>query len=91
LVFIPIIFGLLIPKTYTGFLCFFCCKRRSEKVEVFDENQSNRAEDGAEKAKEKKMKNSAEKLSMIMVYFINTISVLLSMGFFFLVVVVHGC
>jgi hypothetical protein len=87
------IFSLLIPNTYTNFLCFFCCKRKSEKVEVFvDDNQSNIANDGAVKAKQAKAsKDTREKLSLLMILFLNTMGILTSIVLLGAVVIVHAC
>jgi len=86
------IFSLLIPNTYTNFFCFFCCKRKSEKVDVFvDDNQSNLANNGAVKAKEAKARNTREKLSLLMILFLNTIGILTSIVLVGAVVIVHAC
>ena len=86
------IFSLLIPNTYTNFFCFVCCKRKSEKVDAFvDDNQSNLANDGATKAKKKKEKTTSEKLSFVMILVLNTFGILTSIVLFGVVLLVHAC
>jgi hypothetical protein len=80
---VPFVFGLLIPKTWSNMVCCLCKKRKAQKVEAIQEGEEK------EPASTKK-KSTTQTLSLVMVYFINFVSVLISIGFIAMQLIVHS-
>ena len=80
---IPFVFGLLIPKTWTNMVCCLCKKRKAQKVEAIQEGEQK------EQVATKK-RSTTQTLSLVMVYFINLVSVLISIGFIAMQLIVHS-
>ena len=64
-------------------VCCLCKKRKAQKVEAIQEGEEK------EPASTKK-KSTTQTLSLVMVYFINFVSVLISIGFIAMQLIVHS-
>ena len=64
-------------------VCCLCKKRKAQKIDAIKEGE-------AKEEKATKKRTPTETLSLVMVYFINFVSVLISIGFIAMQLVVHS-